>query len=396
MNCVLFLDTFPQELIDRVIEESADSSATLRSCALVCKAFLHPSQALIFSHVGLFFYWFTPNLKPERLYHVLSRSPHLARHIKSLAICYNLREPPGQAVALIDTVLFPIIVLLSDLQSLKIHGIVWTHLPARFTNALYDICRRSTLSKLSLREIRNLSISEFSQLVASPSLTDLSIVGLTIVLPTNGETITGDQLQLTRLAMKLDPRTTDAIMAWLVRGDRVSHLRHMRSVWDVAYTPHLQTIIDVAHASLTSLFLVTDLELSTERFPVLSLAHKTSLRTVTLSFSRDITKDTAQFAPFFARFLESSPSSLTTISLGFDLRSSWRTLSPQNWDIFDPLLSRERFPGLEIFAIFLQGSATTRLEMTIATIKLALPRLEADGILKLHYSLDVPPEFLDT
>ncbi|KAJ7510662.1 hypothetical protein B0H11DRAFT_2183488 [Mycena galericulata] len=362
MHYVSFLDTFPQELIDRVIEESADSSATLRSCALVCKAFLQTSQAHIFSHIQLFF--ITNMNRIERLYDALSRSPHLVRHIQSLELIYNFQDP--EAVALIDTVLFPLIGLLSNLQSLAIQGIVWTYLPARFTTALYDLCRRSTLSKLALTGVSGLSITELFRLVASPGLKDLSMLGLTIP-PNNGETITGDQSQLTRLAMKLDPMTTDAIMVWLVQGDRVSHLRRLRGVWDVEYTPHLQTIIDAAHASLTSLFLITDLELSTERFPVLALAHMTSLRTVTLSFSRDVTKDTAHFAPFLARFLESSPSSLTTISLGFDLRSAWRTVSPQNWGILVPLLSREHFPVLETFAIFLQGSGTARLEMIIAT-----------------------------
>jgi hypothetical protein len=48
-----FVFRFPQELIDKIIRENDTDLPTLRSCALVCRAFLSSSQAGIFFEIKL-------------------------------------------------------------------------------------------------------------------------------------------------------------------------------------------------------------------------------------------------------------------------------------------------------------------------------------------------------
>ncbi|KAJ6580709.1 hypothetical protein B0H19DRAFT_483906 [Mycena capillaripes] len=83
MNATSHLFLLPPELIDQVIRENDADPPTLRSCALVCRAFLPFAQAGIFSEVELI-----PDKasRAEQLHHVLVDSPHLRSHIKTLKI----------------------------------------------------------------------------------------------------------------------------------------------------------------------------------------------------------------------------------------------------------------------------------------------------------------------
>ncbi|KAJ7510658.1 hypothetical protein B0H11DRAFT_1955651 [Mycena galericulata] len=289
MNAASILDIFPQELIDRVIDESADSAATLRSCALVCKAFLPSSQAHIFLSIDCTITATSmAQNRFERLSQVLSISPHLARHIQSLRITCPFHDDMDAEtdLAILYVPLTLVISLIPVLRSFDMTDStrsVWTRLSARCKAAICNLCERSNLSKLHLQGIVALSVTEFSQLVSSPSLTELSLGSVTILPSTNGEMITGDNSKLDTLTLH-ESESTDIIMPWLVRGGRISQLRHLYGTWNLGRTPHLQGLIDESNASLRALVLVTYFGVSFHPLPGLSLASATSLCLLTLYF----------------------------------------------------------------------------------------------------------------
>jgi hypothetical protein len=82
MNTASRISRIPQELIDIIVHENDTDSATLRSCALVCRAFLPSAQASIFSEIELI----PKGGRAEPLHEILVDSPHLRRHVRTLRI----------------------------------------------------------------------------------------------------------------------------------------------------------------------------------------------------------------------------------------------------------------------------------------------------------------------
>ncbi|KAJ7510659.1 hypothetical protein B0H11DRAFT_1955653 [Mycena galericulata] len=410
MKSVSFLASFPQELVDLVIDEAADSSATLRSCALVCKAFLPSSQAHIFSQIELILTaGSTPSQRFERLYEVLCQSPHFIRYIKNLQIICYLQDDTERDTVLesLDTSLFLVLSLLPSLRSFSMTDLsstVWRQFPARSKAAMCDLCRRSDLSRLVLNNVKQLTISEFSWLVSSPSLTDLTL-GTTTILPGDGEAITGGDSQLTSVGFHESKYgKTETIISWLLRGNRLSKVTRLWGTWKAGNTAHLQELIDACNRTLRDLYLMSffDLYQPSPTFQNPSLASTPSLRVVAIEFSVYLTRDAGHLIPRLTNLLEShgSPSTLTTISLRFKIfpvETSSTSSGPQNWEILARLLTEDRFPALETFIILLHGKDAIRLpelpQRILDTIKRAFPELEARGILKFRASDRIPANF---
>ncbi|KAJ7136269.1 hypothetical protein C8R46DRAFT_1322513 [Mycena filopes] len=137
----------PPELLDLIIRENAADSPTLQSCALVCSAFLTSSQACIFSLVLL---------KPQegttqRLYDILSRSPHLCAHVRTLHLIDLIEDCETWypcAVALLY--------LLNSLKSVVLRGyagVDWCNFPQELRGAICALCQRSALRALKVFQL---------------------------------------------------------------------------------------------------------------------------------------------------------------------------------------------------------------------------------------------------
>ena len=79
----------PQELVDEVLDHLADDMATLRSCSLVAKSWIHPSRCHIFNSV---FFTATSVTKWNRTFPNPEHSP--AGHVRDLSFCFIHRDAP--------------------------------------------------------------------------------------------------------------------------------------------------------------------------------------------------------------------------------------------------------------------------------------------------------------
>ncbi|KAJ7762858.1 hypothetical protein DFH07DRAFT_406211 [Mycena maculata] len=73
----------PQELVHKIIDELHESPSSLQSCALVAHAFVSQSQMHLFARMEL--KEDSPS-SPRRFRDLISTSPHLALHVRSLAL----------------------------------------------------------------------------------------------------------------------------------------------------------------------------------------------------------------------------------------------------------------------------------------------------------------------
>lgn len=82
----------PQEIIDAIIDELDASSTdgiepkTLKSCALVARAFVRPSQMKLFATVNLHSYYHERSRLFSRL---ISSRPHIGHYVKNLNLAYR-------------------------------------------------------------------------------------------------------------------------------------------------------------------------------------------------------------------------------------------------------------------------------------------------------------------
>ncbi|KAF9009232.1 hypothetical protein BDZ89DRAFT_1078599 [Hymenopellis radicata] len=85
------LATFPQELIDGIIESQGDDVPTLSACSLVSRSWLYPSQRCLFRELYL-------KIEPKRHRHLsrvlelLEGAPHIAAHFRRLLVLDETRQ----------------------------------------------------------------------------------------------------------------------------------------------------------------------------------------------------------------------------------------------------------------------------------------------------------------
>jgi hypothetical protein len=157
----------PQELIDSVIDHCHDDHSTLKTCALVCKTWLPSSRSHIFHAITL-----QPPEKParsffvrritdsQRLFRILQTSPKIALYIRELSICEGMvgREWIAQ-----ERTLPVILSMLKNVQRLQLE--------------------RSASMQISWIELPEDLHDAFAGILASPTLLELSLVGLVFNRP---------------------------------------------------------------------------------------------------------------------------------------------------------------------------------------------------------------------
>ncbi|KAJ7833071.1 hypothetical protein B0H13DRAFT_2111576 [Mycena leptocephala] len=395
MNTASRISRIPQELIDIIVHENDTDSATLRSCALVCRAFLPSAQASIFSEIELI----PKGSRAELLYEILVDSPHLRRHVRTLRISdagiddWTSWCPSFVAVLkLLDAVTS--FALADDARKPGDH---WGNLPSELRTAICGLCRRSRLVSLRLAHLGTFKdVAEFSELVTSAALTNLVLQD--IVLPS----LTADdlerlnkQLQLTDCRFDVKSPTLEVIAAWLVGGESLSDLRSLHCPWNLETVSHVRNITQASMSSLQDLFLYShDLNVSHDFPTTLSLASLVELRMLTASFVIEASHSES-FAHGLAGLLVTAPRKLSSFGVGAYLISDPEIPSIDWTPLADTLIKSDtHFPvlrsvGVGVMSLFpASGDSAQRF---IEDIRRGLPRLHAQGILKCAI---IPPTVL--
>ncbi|KAJ6580711.1 hypothetical protein B0H19DRAFT_483914 [Mycena capillaripes] len=384
MNETSHLLFLPPELIDQVIRENDGDPPTLRSCALVCRAFLPFTQAYIFSEVELI-----PDKasRAEQLQHVLVDSPHLRSHIKTLKISdagignwLPRRQILAGILDLLDAVTS--FALVFEIRDTSDH---WRNLPREIRTAICGLCQRSQLTSLRLMSLRTVTdLAELTQLVASPALTTLCLWDISLPILTEGDLASlNKHLRLNDCRFALTNPTLEGITRWLIEGDSFSDVHRLRVSWSLETSSQLQRLTRASMASLRELILHShDINTLPQDFSDnLSLSKLKNLRILSVSFVIDASHSEI-LSRLLAKLLEACPQSLTTLEVDLFVVSH-----PEiDWAPLASVLTTAQFPALEN----VKFQAMSRLPASdpseqrfIEGIQRGFPHLQAQGILGL-------------
>ncbi|KAJ7044385.1 hypothetical protein C8F04DRAFT_1174816 [Mycena alexandri] len=142
--------TFSQELIDRILGDT--DKDTLKSCALVARSFRTTSQKLIFSDLTILPPGCDSIPALQRLANLLSASPHLALHVRTLRLVQPSFYAP--CVWMQSDILPVILPLFTRLASLKISIYNWDFFHSDCEQAIHTLITQSQLSSIELEEAR--------------------------------------------------------------------------------------------------------------------------------------------------------------------------------------------------------------------------------------------------
>lgn len=153
---------FPQELIDLIIEDAAEDTRSLLSCALTSSSFYPASRRVLFSQVELDMH---TNLRPDvmtrsaRLNRALVRNPHLLPLIKSVVVRRMFAQERGSPCFLQqDRDSLEILLNLIHLRRLTLIGHIhkdWALLPPNLRTVVASICHSARLEHLTIDSLSN-------------------------------------------------------------------------------------------------------------------------------------------------------------------------------------------------------------------------------------------------
>ncbi|KAJ6451468.1 hypothetical protein C8R47DRAFT_1084048 [Mycena vitilis] len=366
----------PQELLKKIIDENNSDQPTLRSCALVCYAFLPSSQANIFSVIRLVGKKEGPN---QHLHKVLVESPHLRTYVRTLNIELEEGGDHSCLAALLD--FFPAV---TSLCLVILTGSEWCNLPKELRIAICGFCHRSALVTLRLIHLGTVTeMTQFVQLLGSSALQKLFLRGITLVAPQDNAVPWGRHIGLTELELDLGLNTHHIVVNGLIEGKSLSRLCRLWVAWDAQKTSAVQKTLD-ASPSLEDLTLIS-YSFTPDHSNTLRLEKLCRLRILEV----DITVDpriAGGLAQMLAGLLQLSPKGLETFLLEFSLFADVPTI---NWDPVVNVLTTTTFPTLanvDIRVIYMErGIAGITEEPTdkfIQDIQLGLHHLHEQGILR--------------
>ncbi|KAF7342009.1 hypothetical protein MVEN_01788100 [Mycena venus] len=378
MNSTPLLSRFPQELIDMVIRKNETDFPTLRSCSLVCRAFLSPSQACIFLEVELI-----PKEsrvpRCQQLHNILVDSPHPRSYVRTLEITEGYSDLRWLTQ---DTNSLAVMGILQCLKSVRFLSLsaMWCDLPKNLRTSICELCKKSDIDYLYL-DIGRIGLADFSQLVAPTSLTRLGMPMVVLPTPDEGEEVPLAKLpRLKTCSFWLHPSSLAVVAKWLVNKDALANLHIMwYQEWQLQM---LQNILDAHMSNLRELSLVFlyCIDEPVFRLPVaLSLVQLKTIHSVKIEFEQH----PEGVSLWLARLLESSPPSLT--KFGAEINFKADCLLDIDWAPLRNVVTLENFPVLVIFQVEIIPS--TRIENNTAlrlvkTIQNTLPWLHERGILR--------------
>ncbi|KAJ7042865.1 hypothetical protein C8F04DRAFT_1251684 [Mycena alexandri] len=235
------LSDAPQELVDLVLGET--DRDTLKSCALVARSFRPTSQRLIFSDLTILPPTRDSTLTLQRLADVLSASPHLALHVRTL----HLVQPYFDRCAWMESDILPAILsMFTGLESLNIRIYNWEYLHSNCEQAIYALITRSSLSSIVLQEARLRTSARLETLLGCfpASLESASFLN---VFPARDDQKTASvELHQLRLAsLRLDSYSP-ALLHWAIRAVDPKCLRHLHTIVGPDTLHDVQELLDSA------------------------------------------------------------------------------------------------------------------------------------------------------
>ncbi|KAJ6537388.1 hypothetical protein DFH09DRAFT_1178122 [Mycena vulgaris] len=388
MNSASPVSSLPQELIDKVIEETGTDTATLRSCALVCRTFLRCSQARMFLHIEILPISSAPWQLAQRLHLALQHSPHLCLYIRSLRIVEGWTPATRWVTdpALIDILSMLTVLTSFDFEAQEARDSMWMSLPTELRVAMCELCQRSPLVKLRLVNLGKFAeLHEFASLVASPALTDLTFSN--IELPPL--TVAHGGPFPTRCTFNLTPPSFEVVLHWLAEGEAFSRLQHLNTAWTSGTTDGIQRILDASSSSLEEFQLTLKEAPSSSVSQTLILVNSSALLSLRLTLMLRV-EDSTGFVPWLAALMQApqGPKPLADIVLRIYLLTAMNPLipiSPIDWTPLADVLGPRQFPALRSLTLelisFLPGFDDPLRTIT-EEAKRGMQELEARGVLK--------------
>ncbi|KAJ7613667.1 hypothetical protein DFH06DRAFT_1370490 [Mycena polygramma] len=367
---------FPQELLDKIIGEIGSDQPTLRSCAVVCHAFLPACQIGLFSEIHLI----QKGDNAQRLHDVLVNAPHLRNCVRTLILTLTdvrtlilsftgdgHEDHYSSILGLLPAVSsFSLTIEDDTMENITIQDEdqndprTWNNLPMQLRAAVCNLCRRSDLVSLQLSNLEAFTdLAEFDQLVASPALAELTLHMISLPDPKADGTSLRKHLGLNKLVFYLDGHTQRIITHWLVEGKSLSNLRRLCVAWARETVSRLQELLN-ALSSLEDLTLespngkyfltsrgvrppyVLSVYDSDDHWNTLSFATLKRLRILELTIAVDDTT-CGGLAHLFSRLLE--PCSRTLERFGFTVLLCAEPPTIE-WQPLSDILNTVTFPAL--------------------------------------------------
>ncbi|KAJ7044397.1 hypothetical protein C8F04DRAFT_1174830 [Mycena alexandri] len=312
--------TFSQELIDRILGDT--DKDTLKSCALVARSFRTTSQKLIFSDLTILPPGCDSIPALQRLANLLSASPHLALHVRTLRLVQPSFYAP--CVWMQSDILPVILPLFTHLASLRISIYNWDFFHSDCEQAIHTLITQSQLSSIELEEARfqtNVKLLAFLQCYpASLQFASLRHV-YTHRSNLNDAFIEFDPLHLTSL--HIDSHAS-APYHWAMRAVDPKHLRDLQTDAQKSTLKFVQRLLDGAvhvetyHISLRDSFFNRQ---------TTNLRSMPSLRTFELSVElewAEIHKAQGRYNPLndVTRTLTTAPQTVEHLILNLQIRHS--------------------------------------------------------------------------
>ncbi|KAJ7613668.1 hypothetical protein DFH06DRAFT_144938 [Mycena polygramma] len=329
---------FPQELLNKIICEIGNDRPTLRSCAIVCHAFLPSSQSSIFSEIHLL----QKGDNGQRLYNILVNAQHLLGYVRAfiLTLTGTAHEECYPAILGLLPAVSSFSVSLRDDFDPRIQH--WSDLSTQLRAAICDLCQRSDLVSLRLSDLGAFTdLAEFAQLVTSPALAELTLHQITLPVPKDGDMSLRKQIGLNKLVFDLKRPTQNIITHWLVEGKSLSNLRRLCVSWSPETVLSLREFLNVS-SSLEDLRLESwDVDVPQDHWNTLSFAKLKRLGILEITVAVDTT--CGGLAHLFARLLESCSRGLVKFGFSVALLSEPPAIE---WQPLRDMLTTVAFPAL--------------------------------------------------
>ncbi|KAJ7652947.1 hypothetical protein B0H17DRAFT_1268933 [Mycena rosella] len=390
MNPASLVSRFPQELIDMVVSSNKTETATLRSCALVCRAFLRSSQTHIFSHIDL--NWIPSESNScQRLQQILQESPHLRPYAQSLKVVGDASvtaDGPGPSVSSLIAVLSMLYGLTSFTLDARDRDFQWMDMVKELRMAICGLCQRSSLVKLGLLHLGKFAhLDEFASLVASPQLSEIALEYIELPPVTGADTVAYSKPPLTKGVFHLEGSTLRDVIRWLVESD-LSHLRTLLTFWAPEITCDVQQLLNSSSGNLKEMRLIMN-HLPLSYTLNLALPHSTTLCDMGLGVATTI-QDLNTVIAWMAELLQppQCPSSLTEIVLNIGLiggMDAFFSLPRAEWTPLARTLSAEQFPLLRTFKLIIDPGGPgfdDQMKVIIDDAKMGLGELAVRGAFK--------------
>ncbi|KAJ7743627.1 hypothetical protein B0H16DRAFT_1561138 [Mycena metata] len=250
--------TCPQELIDLILDEvDPTDHPTLKSCALVGRSFRPTSQKRIFSDLTIL-----PDhgsfLALQRLEVVLSASPHLAQHVRTLHLVQT--DSRRSYMWMQSAISAAILSVLNDVKSLRIRLRDWDHLDPTCKQAIYSLITRSSLSSI---KIDGASFPTNPELIALLQCFPTSLESASFSdVWTNWTDLTGNSVPLHQLRLASLQLSTHAapLFDWAIRAVDLRCLRYLHILLHAEAMDVVQPLLDgvinveIYHLSFFSLY----------------------------------------------------------------------------------------------------------------------------------------------